>query len=596
MVVASRGYNALTLEWTPERYAFVDWKLLPDGGTCYQCSKLVQEWFTRETDPQRKEALSVLWNLMLLEMAWEPLDGQALNPPHLLAKIPRDALVVLTEFLPQIRNPEVRARIADAAWGMSRACSASVAAAAARDYLETANSLYDPDEWSESFTRYQRALRLAATLGRKQATFTEAADTLLQKLRDVAVDEPLYFSLRMVELFLAQRIGDPAELATIVSNVAKAALAMGELDRARRYLECSAQCWKRANNPGRATAALRSVVDLLLQEVNAAGTTEEETIHAAILTDEAIKLLRTMGGAGEEIAHLKVSLQRLRAAAVANFKSIEVGGLDLSAHIASARDAVRGKSAWEALVQLVRLWHPDTKDELRRRAIDVLRDAPFYAMVAKQRLDDSGRLIHRRSGALDGDGEDAIVGQMHEDVTTCHQVFASGGILPALRQLQSEHGLRLDDMKSIAARSSFVPPGRESLFARGLAAGLNEDFIVSAHLLFPQFEHAVRWHLNEAGVSTLTLPASGIQNELDLGALLDRPETAQMFGDPLLFDLKSLLVEKAGANLRNELAHGLINPGTHEPDLVYLWWVVLRLVMAPFLLHRPEGDESPRSG
>jgi hypothetical protein len=595
VVLGSKGHKTLSQEWTPERYAFVEWTLLPSTGTCHQCSLLVQEWLTRESDPDRKAALSALWDLMLLELLWEPSDGQDLHPPHLLARIPRDALVVLTEFLPQILNPELRARIADAAWGMSRACSADTAARAVSDYLEAANVMYHPEEWSESFTRFQRALRLAATLGRNHPVFGETSGVLLQKLRGAVVDEPLYFSLRMVELFLAQRIGDPAELAATMSNVANLALSKGELDRARKYLECSAQCWKRASDPVKATAALRSVVDLLLQEARAMGSSDEGTIQASLQLEEAIKLLRTIGGASEEIAALKVELQRLRAAAVANFKPLEVGGLDLSAHVARAREAVRGKSAWEALVQVALLWHPVQIDELRRRALDVLKVSPFLAMITKQRFDRSGRVLHRVAGALDGDGEEAIVGQMHQDVTTCHQVFALGGVLPALRQLQTEHGMRLDDMRSLAARSPFVPPGREELFARGLAAGLNEDFVVAAHLLIPQFEHAVRWHLNVAGVSTLTLPLSGIQNELDLGALLDKPETTRMFGESFLFDLKSLLVEKAGSNLRNELAHGLVEPESHEPDFVYLWWVMLRLVVAPFLPNQPEADTAEQT-
>ena len=50
----------------------------------------------------------------------------------------------------------------------------------------------------------------------------------------------------------------------------------------------------------------------------------------------------------------------------------------------------------------------------------------------------------------------------------------------------------------------------------------------------------------------------GVQNELDLNALLEMPQLTSLVDESTVFDWKSLLTEKVGANLRNELAHGLI--------------------------------------
>jgi hypothetical protein len=89
--------------------------------------------------------------------------------------------------------------------------------------------------------------------------------------------------------------------------------------------------------------------------------------------------------------------------------------------------------------------------------------------------------------------------------------------------------------------------------------------------------------LEQAGAVTTTLTSAGLQNEKDLGQLLEDEKALEIFGEAQIFDLRSLLTEKAGANLRNELAHGLIADGAADAHCSYLWWATLRLVLYPLV-------------
>ena len=67
-----------------------------------------------------------------------------------------------------------------------------------------------------------------------------------------------------------------------------------------------------------------------------------------------------------------------------------------------------------------------------------------------------------------------------------------------------------------------------------------------------------------------------------LGTLLQTPPYSQgvieAFGEALAFDLRGLLVERMGANLRNRIAHGLMSDADFSgTDVVYAWWLALRL-------------------
>ncbi|MDM3843455.1 MAG: DUF4209 domain-containing protein [Aphanizomenon gracile PMC638.10] len=58
-----------------------------------------------------------------------------------------------------------------------------------------------------------------------------------------------------------------------------------------------------------------------------------------------------------------------------------------------------------------------------------------------------------------------------------------------------------------------------------------------------------------------------------------------IFDEDTLFDLQGLLIEKSGSNLRNRMAHGLINDNDFSsPIFSYLWWVTLRLCFGAGIL------------
>jgi hypothetical protein len=60
--------------------------------------------------------------------------------------------------------------------------------------------------------------------------------------------------------------------------------------------------------------------------------------------------------------------------------------------------------------------------------------------------------------------------------------------------------------------------------------------------------------------------------------LLELPEAAQVFGKDLAFELNSLFCDAFGPNLRNELAHGLLDEdGCNSPFAIYAWWLAFRL-------------------
>jgi hypothetical protein len=69
-----------------------------------------------------------------------------------------------------------------------------------------------------------------------------------------------------------------------------------------------------------------------------------------------------------------------------------------------------------------------------------------------------------------------------------------------------------------------------------------------------------------------------------LGRLLSLEQTKKIFGEHLQFELRGLLVEKAGFEFRNQIAHGFAQVSDCYSDAgINTWWLVLQVLLRPLL-------------
>ena len=231
--------------------------------------------------------------------------------------------------------------------------------------------------------------------------------------------------------------------------------------------------------------------------------------------------------------------------------------------------------------------------ELRENTIEQIRNYPIQFLFSGQLMSRDGRVIARRPGMAPSstlsdkgeadEGEETIRAKMIENYCLHVNLVVLGCILPAQEVLLLEHRLREADFVNLARHSPIVPIGRERLFGKALFAGYDRDFVTSLHILVPQIEHMVRYHLKQAGVQTTNLDSDGIENEIGLSSLMELPQTEEIFGEDLSFEIKALFCGPFGPNLRNELAHGLLDDtACYSSGAIYAWWFGLKLVLNTF--------------
>lgn len=85
------------------------------------------------------------------------------------------------------------------------------------------------------------------------------------------------------------------------------------------------------------------------------------------------------------------------------------------------------------------------------------------------------------------------------------------------------------------------------------------DHIAALHVLTPYVEEALRELVRLQGGSVYQPGKHGGLLEMCLGAVLEHPLAARVLGEDACFYLQSLLTDVRGLNLRNRVAHGLVD-------------------------------------
>jgi hypothetical protein len=334
-------------------------------------------------------------------------------------------------------------------------------------------------------------------------------------------------------------------------------------------------------------------------------TTPSYTVASHFL-QAAVEAFRSIRGSKEETVDAKARAEEVHRLLLQyqeetrNEMITSSHEMDISELVEEARNHVRGKDFQEALFALSLLGSPTNVPQLRKQVQQQAQEFVASHLFPIVMMNEMGKVVARQPGSiLSNNPEEAEAATRFE---MCRNAFyhqnlqAQAYVEPARYQITLEHNVRLNDILSIISHSPFVPPEREYLFAKGLYAGLTGDFFTSTHILIPQIENSVRYLMWRRGIITSGLDDSGIQNEHNLNSTLFRPEITSIFDENTIFDLKCLLVEHAGSNLRNRMAHGLISDGEFmSPLMSYIWWLTLRLCCLPILIHQQRVEQSETS-
>jgi hypothetical protein len=508
-------------------------------------------------------------------------------------------LSVLGDVLSDIADSELKARISDVL--CFRKPDYRMADLAISSYLESAKALEDPNHWPATVERVERALQLAVKWGRNSGRLAEIVEHIEGVLAKYDGEDPLFLSAKMMQLLQERGVGNTAANAARAEKLARRAEAACEWDRAKEYWEVKANWHFMAKDKEQALVARVLAAETHVRKAEEALRRDPPSyMHAAAFINSAIEALRRVEGTRDRIRELRKTLLEYQEKSTSEMINLSESVPIPGEMIDYAVGRVKEKPLFDALLSLATIYPLPKVSDLRLKAEEYRRKYILRQIFPNVLLNEMGRTVSRQSQSEEG----AILEDMYSLASTYRATRVQALIEPARQQILTEHYVRVQDFLPFVSDSPLIKPGREWIIARGLYAGLQGDLLTAVHFLIPQLEDSARYVLSQMGVITSGLDDEGTQDEYNLNRLLSASEYSEplvrSFGEDLVFDLRGLLVERFGANLRNELAHGLLsNNAFYGVPAYYSWWLSLRFYSLPTvagLRAKQETDESEGEG
>lgn len=507
-------------------------------------------------------------------------DGTCSMAPGHLSATDIDALAQLAG---SVKHAALRARLADLVWRQEKRRGDQFARMAIAAYRELPVSA---DTWhGGGQAGWHRALQLAKQI--RAAEDIAAIETLLlDAFFAAASDADGYQALHFLRPLRAERRsgGRAREVAEQLEAIGRQRMVLLHAFVAQAHFESAAEWFEWARDRERQALSLSLAAEaIVLQAEQGDGAIVQHT-----WLTKAIEAYRRVPGRfrvqlGVEAAIEDARRRRETAGHAMLGEMVMLPGpsMDVTDLVQSSVDHVKGRPALEALLAFCGLDSPPDVARLGADAAATLKATPLGSMIDGVVVAADGRQVEHVGP---GQGWEPQVEALTRAMFREHAArTALAKIMPARDQLRTEHDYRLGDFIAVAERSPVVPSDRARIVGQGLHAGFCGDMVQAMHILMPQFEHIVRHVLRGAGAFTAQHDPDGLDMEVALASLLERPQMAEEFGDGLTLAIHALMCDRAGSNLRNDVAHGLADEELCDsPFALYAWWLVLQLVTETF--------------
>lgn len=192
------------------------------------------------------------------------------------------------------------------------------------------------------------------------------------------------------------------------------------------------------------------------------------------------------------------------------------------------------------------------RTELEEQVERSLREAPLMAHITQTIMADN------RVAAKIGSVQDDPFGRLVHQANFAFQ-FVRPWLAQSFQRLFEKHEVVPEHFAGWANRHGLFED--MSLLVEGIRAWERNDQVKAAHVLIPQIEHALRMIADGLGLPITKahpkIPETSVA--IGLGDILNNERVVEALGADATLHFQALYADPRGMNLRNEIAHGLMD-------------------------------------
>lgn len=450
----------------------------------------------------------------------------------------------------------LRALIADILWTNKKEFSAAKIAADA--YWKLFMLWYTDEDNVGTIDMIRRAVCISVQT--KQTTlYNEIQEWFNEFIDTKAASAEGFFSLRIMELFFKQKNFDVSIILKVLDD-----LIDGNSDniaKVEQAYKLKTECLFKLKRKEDAIKNNNLLADYYLEFAEKIFKKDiQGALRAVNFYQKGIMLYRNNGESDKaDAAHKRlVEIQKEIPKIMVPF-SVE---LDIKGVIDNLKANMEGLSFEECVIRLTQMFVFEKQEDIKKRVIKEFKDNPISHLFGKSLINAQGQTVLALHPLDIHDPEkDPKLMELHMYQNALEKQKVAGDIWVknALIIIRDKFVIDKSMVEFLVKDNPIIPDGRERIFQSGLYMFLNGDYYEALHILAPQVENLFRNIAREVGGLTVTLEKDGSSMEKVLSSILSLPELVDCYDNDILFTFRGLLNEQAGANIRNEIAHGIIS-------------------------------------
>jgi hypothetical protein len=388
-----------------------------------------------------------------------------------------------------------------------------------------------------------------------------------------------FFALRVMELFFGQKNFDVSIFLPVLDNMI--AYNNDNIAKVEQAYMLKTECLFKLKKKEEATKN-----NLLLAKyyLDFAEGIFQNDIQGALRCvnyyQKGIKLYRDNGEPQKaEIAHKRlVEIQKEIPQIMVPF-SIE---LDIKGVVDNIKINMEGLTFEEGLIRLTQMFVFEKQEDIKNRVIKEFKDQPIPHLFGKNLINAQGQTVLTLPPLdIHNPEKDSRLIELHmyQNELEKQKFIGDVWIKNALNIIRDRFVIDKPMVEFLVKDNPIIPTGRERIFQSGVYMFFNGDYYEAIHILAPQVENLFRAIAQGAGGITVTLEKDGTSMEKVLSSILSLPELMDCYDNDILFIFRGLLNERAGANIRNEIAHGIISESACSTGAcLYFGMAVIKLL------------------
>lgn len=556
-----------------------------DSAVSKECKRLSSSLFSEDylnelTTNQEKALFKLFRNIASLSVKFE--KGVAEYSPGIilygegrtfdLSDMTEEDYSLLSSVNVKSLPTLIRARVSNILWNEKK--DFSMVEVAIESYYELYNMLYDTENWTYCVKYIKHAISLANKVRKK-----DIADKYIQELVKTVIEvngaDKLYFSISIIEFLLEYNVEDLVSLLAVLDNIINNT--SDNIDRVEKAYSLKTTIHNKKNDKA---AAKENQLQLALYFENISEIKDDiRSLYIAEKNLEKAILIYKSEGKKEELERATRKLLEVQKEIPKYMVPISVKAdatKDYNAYIA----LFEGLNFKQAVVRLIQSVPIISKNEIEKRVLENVTN-PIACLFGVGVKNDKGQTIANIPGLdISDPKKDMSVFEMHMNQEALQLEEGYGKVLWwGMCFIKEKYTFEKSDLLFLIEDNPIIPDGRNKVILSAIFYGLNGELFEALHILAPQMEKLFRTIAEASGSVMAELKKDFTVQEKLLTSIFDDEVLWDCYDNDILFLFKGLLNEKSGANIRNEIAHGVMTSGKGNSAVaIYFYCLVLRVL------------------